>query len=323
MPIKGNCTMGQKVLFFGDAGIDDTIALAYAFLSDEIEIVGVVADYGNVSREQTVSNVKFIAKTFNFPEDVRVIGGAEVPMTGEKPTFYPDVHGVYGLGPIDPGISEGFIENFFEIVNLIEQYQDELIIVNAGRLTSLATMFILFQSLMKKVKAYYIMGGAFWVPGNVTPVSEANFYGDPIAVRTVLTYAKNVTIIPLNVTDRAIVTPEMVNYIDYKGKMPILKPMLDFYYNFYKNRNPDILGSPVHDAITLMACIREDMFTYKSLPIHIVIQNGDTARGQSIADVRPYAQFGDDEKRHRIAFDFDYSYFFRDFMSIMTGETFS
>ena len=314
--------MGQKVLFFGDVGIDDTIALTYGYLSGEIDIVGVVADYGNVSRAQTVANVHYLGKTFNFPDEVKIIGGAEVPMTGEQPTFYPEVHGVYGLGPIEPGNYEGVIENFFEIVSLIEQYENEIIIVNVGRLTSLATMFILFQSLMKKVKAFYVMGGAFWVPGNVTAVSEANFHADPIAVRVVLTYAENLTIIPLNVTDRAIVTPDMVNYIDYKGKAPVIKPLLDYYYDFYKKRNPEILGSPVHDALALMAGIREDMFSFKTLPIHIVLRDENIARGQSIADVRPYIQFNDQEKKHRIAFDFNYTWFFNDFMSVMTGEKF-
>ncbi len=34
---------------------------------------------------------------------------------------------------------------------------------------------------MKYVKEYYIMGGAFLMPGNVTPVAEANFHGDLMA----------------------------------------------------------------------------------------------------------------------------------------------
>jgi purine nucleosidase len=314
--------MGQKVLLFGDVGIDDTIALTYGYLSGEIDIVGVVADYGNAPRQQTVANVHYLAKLFNLPE-VRIIGGAEVPMTGEQPTFYPEVHGQFGLGPIEPGIYEGVIENFFETVKIIEEYENELIIVNIGRLTSLATMFILFQSLMKKVKAYYVMGGAFWVPGNVTAVSEANFHADPIAVRVVLKYASNLTIIPLNVTNRAIVTPEMVNYIDYKGKAPIVKPLLDFYYQFYKKNNPDILGSPVHDVLTLMASIRENIFTYRELPVHIVLSAQSIVRGQSIADIRPYIQFPEEDKKHRIALDFHYTSFFNDFMSVMTGEKFT
>ncbi|MFD5853489.1 nucleoside hydrolase [Cytobacillus pseudoceanisediminis] len=314
--------MGQKVLLFGDIGIDDTIALIYAYLNKDIDLVGVVADYGNVSREYAVSNVHYLFKLLNFQTDIPIIGGAEVPMTAEEPTFYPEIHGEYGLGPIIPGIYEGIIENFFEIVKLIEKYEDELIIVNIGRLTSLATMFILFKTLMSKVKAYYIMGGAFWVPGNVTAVSEANFHADPIAVKIVLTYASNLTIIPLNVTDHAIVTPEMVNYIDYKGKAKLAKPLLDYYYAFYKKRNPQIKGSPVHDAITLMAPIHKEMFTYKTLPVHIVTANGGIHRGQSIVDIRPYMKFDEKAKTHRIAFFFDYPMFFNEFMSIMTGEPF-
>jgi purine nucleosidase len=37
--------MVQKVLLFGDVGIDDTIALTYVYLSEEIDIVGVVTRY--------------------------------------------------------------------------------------------------------------------------------------------------------------------------------------------------------------------------------------------------------------------------------------
>lgn len=201
--------MVKKVLLFGDIGIDDTVALIYASLTKKIEIVGIVADYGNVSREDAVSNIYYLMKLFDFPQGIPVIRGAEVPLTGEQPTFYPEIHGEHGLGPIIPNDDHSLkIENFLEIVNLIENYKDDLIIVNIGRLTSLATMFILYRDLMTKVKEFYIMGGAFWIPGNVTTVAEANFHGDPVAVNIVLTYANNITIIPLNATQKAIVTPE-------------------------------------------------------------------------------------------------------------------
>ncbi|WP_419157858.1 nucleoside hydrolase [Rossellomorea sp. BNER] len=137
-----------------------------------------------------------------------------------------------------------------------------------------------------------------------------------------LTYANNLTIIPLNVTDHAIVTPEMVNYIDYKGKTKLAKPLLDYYYAFYKKRNPQIKGSPIHDALTLMASIHNEMFTFKTLPVYIVTAYEGIQRGQSIADIRPYIQFEETAKKHRIAFFFDYPMFFNEFMSIMTGEAF-
>ncbi|WP_099159936.1 nucleoside hydrolase [Virgibacillus ndiopensis] len=318
--------MQKKVLLFGDIGIDDIIALNYGYFKDQVDIIGVVADYGNVPRERAIASVHYLSDIFNVSEEeVSIISGAEVPMTGEIPKFFPEIHGEYGLGPIIPSeVYNGDItENFFEIVKIIEEYQDELVIVNIGRLTSLATMFILYRELMSKVNSFYIMGGAFWVPGNITPVSEANFYADPIAAQIVLRYAHNVTIIPLNVTKYAIVTPEMVNYIDYIGKTKIVKPLLDYYYDFYKKRNPNVQGSPVHDALTLMATIHEDMFTFNNLPVQIVQSMTGDARGQSIADIRPYTNEEKEvEKTFRIALKLDYEKFYSEFMSLMTGEEF-
>jgi len=312
--------LAKKILLFGDIGIDDTVALTYANLNDEIDIVGVVADYGNVSREDAVSNIYYLFKEFGFREDIPIIRGAEVPMTGEQPTFYPEIHGQHGLGPIIPNNHVVPFENFLEIVKIIETYKDELIIVNIGRLTSLATMFILYQDLMSTVKEFYIMGGAFWVPGNVTAVAEANFHGDPIAVEIVLTYAHNVTVIPLNATQKAIVTPEMVDYIDHFGKAKIIKPIMDFYYDFYKKRDPSLQGGPVHDALTLMATIHPEVFTFKSYPIKIVKQLEGLARGQSIADTRSYTDMENGERKQRIAFDIDYKMFFHHFLLVMSGK---
>ncbi|CAM3068417.1 nucleoside hydrolase [Filibacter tadaridae] len=312
--------MTKKVLLFGDIGIDDTVALIYAHLNNEIDIVGVVADYGNVSREDAIDNIHYLFETFDFPKEIPIIWGAEVPLTAEQPTYYPEIHGIHGLGPIVPNDHELVIENFFQIVEIIKKYKDELIIVNVGRLTSLATMFILYKDLMKTVKEFYIMGGAFWVPGNVTAVAEANFHADPVAVKIVLSYAHNVTIIPLNATQKAIVTPEMVDYIDYYGKTKILKPLMDYYYNFYKERDSAIQGGPVHDALTLLAPIHPEIFTYKSYPVKISQQLEGITRGQSIADIRPYIQVNKKQKKHRIAFDMNYERFFHNFISVMIGE---
>src|SRR5690625_7590163 len=86
------------------------IALIYAYLHDQIDIVGVVADYGNVSRENALANVHYIRSLLNVSEDLKIIAGAEKPMTGEKPTFYPEIHGEYGLGPIKPPAATNGVE---------------------------------------------------------------------------------------------------------------------------------------------------------------------------------------------------------------------
>ncbi len=312
------------MLVFGDIGIDDTAALIYGHFDDAIDIVGIVANYGNIPREKALANIHYIRDLFDISPSVKVIAGAEIPMTGENPQFFPEIHGEYGLGPIIPPHAEdGSVkENFLEVAEIIKQYGDELIIVNIGRLTSLATMFILYQTEMSNVKGYYIMGGAFWTPGNVTAVAEANFYGDPLAAHIVLKYAHNTTIVPLNVTRKAIATPQMVNYINQAGKAKILKPLLDYYYAFYKQRNPAISGSPLHDVVTLMAVVYENMFVFERFPIQIDQKLDSLARGQSIIDIRQSNNRirSNQENHHRIAFDLDYQQFYTRFMSIMTGQ---
>lgn len=52
--------MTKKILFFGDVGIDDAIALIYAHYSGQIEIVGIIADYGNAPTHITVRNVRYL-----------------------------------------------------------------------------------------------------------------------------------------------------------------------------------------------------------------------------------------------------------------------
>lgn len=314
--------MVKKVLFFGDFGIDDTIALIYAHLKDEIDVIGIVADYGNVPKEETIRNVRFLLKSVG-KEHIKVFGGAEKPMTAEPVTFYPEVHGQFGLGPIQPQLELQKFENFFDTINLIEKYKNEIIIVNTGRLTSLATLFLLYGETMKNVHSYYIMGGAFLYPGNVTPIAEANFYGDPVAANIVMKYAHNLSIYPLNVTQTAVVTPEMVNFIHSKGKTMYLKPILDYYYyQFYQKKVPGIKGSPVHDALTMIAVIRDDIFTY--YPSSVLINTYEETKGQSIGDFRVTSEpdtFGNRPK-HRIAVDYNYNKFYKEFMTTMTGVQF-
>ncbi|WP_242143169.1 MULTISPECIES: nucleoside hydrolase [unclassified Bacillus cereus group] len=313
-------TVNKKIIFFGDFGIDDAVSLIYADKTRRLDIIGIVADYGNVSREMVTENVYFLERY--YATKIKIIKGASRPMTAEEPLFFPEIHGEHGLGSIIPPKTRGMKrENFCEIIKLIEPCPEDIIIVATGRLTALATLFLLYPEVMDYVHAYYIMGGAFLCPGNVTPVSEANFYGDPIATNIVMKYAKNVSIYPLNVTQRAIITPEMVNFIDDKGtgQAKLIKPMIDFYYeNYYKKQYPGIGGSPIHDLLPFIALRKDTIFEYKKSAVWISTTNDET-RGQSVADFRKTAEQTrfDNRPVQRIAVNFRYQAFKREFMSTM------
>ncbi len=315
----------KNVLVFSDFGIDDFVAVIYAYFNEEVEIVGVVADYGNVSKSTAVRNAAYFQKVTGR-EDIPVFGGAEIPLTGRNPQLYPDIHGIGGLGPLTPeiDIANDPFENFDEIKKIIEKYEGNLTILNLGRLSSLATAFILYPSWMAKITDFYIMGGAFTVPGNVTPVAEANFYGDPYATNIIIEFApKQLHIIPLDVTQYALITPEMINRLDHFYQSVnsdvglLVKPMVDYYYQFYKERDPTIRGSPLHDVLTMWAIQEDSIIDYAEIPTTIVVNTGD-AFGESIGDFRKIEDKAN-YPHHKVATQFYYPKFIDSFFRIMTN----
>ncbi|EJR54749.1 hypothetical protein IIM_01689 [Bacillus cereus VD107] len=299
--------MKQKILLFGDFGIDDAIALIYSFFTKEIEIVGIVADYGNVPREKVLKNINYL-KYLSGNKDIPVYEGASCTLTGITAEYYPDVHGPEGLGPIITPSINYQIYPLHMVLDLVEQHINDLTIVNVGRLTSLATTFVLGLKLMQEAKEYLLMGGAIFYPGNVTASAEANFHSDPYAANVIITYAKNLTIIPLNVTQRALITPQQVEQIDHfhqKTKDPIgliIKPLLNFYYQFYSQSVPGILGSPLHDVFPIWYLLNRNKVTIRELPIKIVVDRGE-AFGQSLGDFRSKPTPG--FVKHKVALNFN------------------
>ncbi|SFA69572.1 MULTISPECIES: nucleoside hydrolase [unclassified Bacillus (in: firmicutes)] len=311
--------MPKKVLLFTDLGIDDAFALIYAFFHKGVEIVGIVADYGNVSRTNVIRNINYI-KYLMGQEKIPVFLGASIPLTGISVQYFPEVHGEVGLGPITPPDIPYPVYPINDIYQIIDENIEDLTIINLGRLSSLATAFIINLEKMKNVKEYICMGGAFFYPGNVTAVAEANFYNDPYAANLILQHAKNLTIIPLNITQRALVTPEMVETIDkfhQKTLDPaglIIKPMLDFYYKFYTKTNPGIKGSPMHDFMTIWFLLNPEFVSISKVPVKVIPDRGE-GFGQSIADFRFEAN--PDYKMHNVAFQFDYEAFKRSILETL------
>ncbi|KGX92033.1 inosine-uridine preferring nucleoside hydrolase [Pontibacillus halophilus JSM 076056 = DSM 19796] len=318
--------MGKKVLFFADFGIDDVLALVYAFFEEEIDIVAVVTGYGNIPRENAKRNALFIRSLANA-EHIPIIEGASKPYTGKVPDYVPEIHGDYGLGPFIPSEAsqQGRIEDFHYVRTLFHQYEeDDIYVVNVGRLSSLATFFVLYPEYRERIKDVYIMGGAFLSPGNVTPVAEANIHGDPYAAHFILTVGKPMFIVPLNVTQYAYLPNETAEYIKQYCPNPIIKqlfkPMFDYYFNFYKSKSTEPLpGPPLHDVLALWSIIAGRSVTFNKAPVKVVTQEGE-AFGQTIGDFRQVKDKAD-YPAHYVAIGVDYPTFLNRFVTQLTRRT--
>lgn len=206
----------------------------------------------------------------------------------------------------------------FDTIRLIiEKYQQEIIIVDTGRSTTLATIFILYPQHTKMVHSYYIMGGAFFMPGNATALAEANFYGDPLSSRFVVQSAHNLTITPLNATQFAIVTEEMAQAISKNKKQyyaALIVPVFKYYDDFYQKSVPGLQGAPIHDLLTVMIINHPSLCDYIYHDVHVVGKG--EVKGLSYIDYRPTSKRG----KTRIAISLDYNAFVEQFNKVMLPE---
>ncbi|MBH0175717.1 nucleoside hydrolase [Fictibacillus sp. 23RED33] len=309
--------MKKKILFFCDPGIDDSLAIIYTLLHPNLELVGIVTSYGNVTKEQATANAYYLLKLAN-QEHIPIIPGAANPVQQDPVTYYPEIHGAGGIGPIQPQSDMKYqIYPFDTIRYLFNKYGKELIVVDTGRSTSLAIAFILYNQEITNVGAFYIMGGAFFVPGNVTPLAEANFYGDPTSSNYVLKYAHNLTIVPLNATQDAILTEQIIQHVIQQTTSPfrdLLKPIFLYYYKAYQKLIPGIHGAPIHDLLAIMLINNPSIVNYIFYDAKVINGTGE-AKGLSYIDLRPTGQNG----KTRIATKLNYSLFIEDFIDVMVN----
>ncbi|TMU88035.1 nucleoside hydrolase [Bacillus sp. BHET2] len=306
----------KNILLFADPGIDDSIAIMYALLHPDIHLIGIVSGYGNVDKSQATDNVAYLLHLAN-KENIPIIGGATRSCTGEFPLYYPEIHGKDGLGPLrPPDTIKGELLNFSEIFQLVEKYED-IVVVDVGRNTSLAVAFILDDKFADKIKDFYIMGGAFLVPGNVSKVAEANFFGDPVSSHFVMSIVKNVTCVPLNVTNQALITKKQILEIQKASSNPLVKildKVYDYYFEAYQKLVPGIKGAPLHDVLSLSLVMNPNLGSY--LIRDVVVSNLGEARGESIADFRVGSE--NNHSTTKIYMSLDYPAFIEDFVRIMS-----
>ncbi|WP_257348797.1 nucleoside hydrolase [Pseudalkalibacillus decolorationis] len=306
----------MNVLLFTDSGIDDTFALIYALRHPQINLIGVVAGYGNVQRDRTIRNTQYVLSLLG-QENIPIISGASRPILGDEPVYYPYVHGVEGFGTIIPQQQPKDLYNFSNVITLLTQSSTPVTIVNIGRLTSLSVAFLLHPEILSLVQNIYIMGGAFLVPGNVTPYAEANFFADPTSASIVFNHSSplSVRLFPLNVTHKAIFTPDIVQTITQKMEESVgqfLVSTFQYYYTFYQRQRPNLYGAPLHDLVAMNAVVNPHLFSSIQRNVQI-IDTSPLGKGISIADFRDRPIIDPSKNDFSfIALDMDYQRFIQD-----------
>jgi purine nucleosidase len=272
-----------------DTGVDDALAILYALLTPGVEVCGIGGVWGNVPVDLATANSLRLVELVG--RDVPVAAGAAGPITGRVPTFAPHVHGHDGQGNagLSPPTTAPAAEHAAaQIVRLARARPGEIDLVAVGPLTNLALALALEPRLPGLVNSVTIMGGAADAPGNVTPAAEANIWCDPEAAAAVFAAGWPVTLVPLDVTMRVLMTDEHRRRLEERGTPVSVHAarMTDFYFDFFAANAFGSRCSPMHDVLAVAYAMGE--LRPRSAPlVDVVVDTGDgPGRGQTICDTR-------------------------------------
>jgi len=104
------------------------------------------------------------------------------------------------------------------------------------------------------------MGGSVG-EGNVTPSAEFNIWADPEAAQRVFSSGLDVTMVGLDVTHKALMTPAHVAKMADAGKAGRLVADLYGFYSQFHRRQYGWDASPVHDAVAVAHVIDRTLLT--------------------------------------------------------------
>lgn len=277
----------RKIIIDTDPGQDDAVAILLALASpDEIDLLGLTCVAGNVPLDLTSLNARKICELAGFP-DVKIFAGCDRPL-GRDLVTAEHVHGQTGLDgpdlpdPVMPLQDTHAVD--FIIDTLRREPTGTVTLCPIGPLTNIATAFNKAPDIIDKVQDIVLMGGAYFEVGNMTPTAEFNIYVDPQAADIVFRSGVPITVLPLDVTHKALVTQPRNDAFRALGTpVGIAVAQMTEFFERYDREKYGSDGAPLHDPCVTAHLIRPDLFTGRHVNVQVETTS-ELTMGMTVAD---------------------------------------
>lgn len=283
-----------------DTGLDDAAALLVANRMENLEILGLSTVSGNVALEKTTRNTLKICDLMGA--DYPVHPGAARPWLRE----YRDAslfHGADGLGGAalpEPSRKPEAEAAWDAIYRAALARPGELALIVTGPLTNAATAIAKYPRLRVLLSRILIMGGAA-VGGNCTPCAEYNIYTDPDAAQAVFRSGIPIVLCPLDVTEKAFVTPEDMAEIAKKDSA-----VTHFFCGATRKAMQLNLrysgGLCLHDVCPVLYLAHPELFSGEEAGVYVETR-GALTLGKTVTDLYSDHQF--EKKNAFVVLDVD------------------
>jgi purine nucleosidase len=275
----------QQVIIDTDPGIDDSLAILLALASPEVQVKGLSVVSGNCVVEQGVVNALSVLE-LGRAGHIPVAQGMRIPLV-QPLLVAPETHGDTGIGYAHLPLPEKSPSQTHAVDFLIQSLlaaPDQITLVALAPLTNLAMAIRREPRIVSAVKNVIIMGGAIRAEGNTTPLAEFNTYCDPHAAHIVFHSGMPLTLVPLDVTYKVILTQAHVDHL-----LSIPSPISCFiaestrFYMEFHDEYQNIEGCVINDPLALALVFAPQLCDYESLFVDVDISGG-VSMGKTFAD---------------------------------------
>ena len=277
--------MPRKIIIDTDPGQDDAVGILLALASPEVEVLALTAVAGNVPLDLTSRNARIVCEIAGRP-DIPVHAGCDAPLSRPLVTAE-HVHGKSGLDGIAlfqpaSALAPGHaVDTIIDILH--REPEGSVTLVAMGPLTNLATAFRRAPDIVPRLREIVLMGGAYFEVGNITPAAEFNIYVDPEAAQIVFAAGAPLTVLPLDVTHKALTSRDWIEQMRASGPVGRAVAGWTDFFERYDREKYGAEGAPLHDPCTIAWLIQPDLFAGRHINVEIETQGAFTT-GMTVAD---------------------------------------
>jgi purine nucleosidase/pyrimidine-specific ribonucleoside hydrolase len=268
-----------------DPGIDDALALLYAWGSADLRLAAITTVAGNVPVAEATRNLLRLVALRGIQPPL-IAEGAATPLARRLVTAQ-GYHGEDGLGdvpdwPAPPGtvVRQSAAEL---IVEMARRAAEPLTLIALGPLTNVALALDLDERALRRLARLVVMGGAVDVPGNVTPAAEFNIHVDPDAAARVLAAGLPVDLVPLDATRQAVLSRAALEQALQRRPGPVATRVAAFTRRgFTVDRACGTAGMVLHDPLAVAAALDPGLVGWEETRLQI---EGDGATRRAAGPV--------------------------------------
>ena len=276
----------RKIIIDTDPGQDDALAILLALGSPELDVLGITCVAGNVPLPLTIRNAQLVCELAGR-RDIKIFAGCGRPMVRDLVTAEA-VHGQTGLDGPDWDEPTMGVQDMHAVDWLVEVLMaaddGEITLCPVGPITNVAMAMVREPRIIPKIAEIVTMGGGFFVGGNTTPVAEFNVYVDPHAADVMYRSGVPIVTMPLDVTHKALVSPEWIESVRAIGGDVGDKTaaMLSFYGRYDIERYNE-RGGPLHDPATIAYLLNPDLYGGKDVFVEVETHS-ELTMGMTVVD---------------------------------------